>query len=106
MVTWSLFSAVFGDIAPPRLRSRVFALGDCLGGIGFGLAPFLAGVLYDWRPAAPLLAAALLTPVLGVAALVIERKFVVPVVGARVREREALEQSLPAASLSTAEGIV
>ena len=105
MVTWSLFGAVFGDITPDRLRSRVFALGDCLGGIGIGLAPFAAGALYEWRPGAPLLAAAIITPMLGAAAIVIERKFVLPAIGLRTREREALE--LPSiGGVALAEGAV
>jgi MFS family permease len=105
MVTWALFGAVFGDISPDRMRSRVFALGDFLGAIGIGLAPFAAGPLYAWRPAAPLLLCAALTPLLGLAALVIERKYVIPATADRVREREAIEPVLPTGGLALAEGV-
>jgi MFS family permease len=54
MVAWSLFAAVIGNAAPPRLQGRAFALGEISCGAGFALAPFLAGPLYEWRPAAPL----------------------------------------------------
>ena len=86
MVAWSLFHAVLGEIGTDRLRSRVFALGDFMGGIGFGLAPFAAGALYDWRPAAPLFASFLLAPLLGLLAILIERRHVAPVIAARARE--------------------
>jgi MFS family permease len=45
---------VIGNAAPPRLQGRAFALGEISCGAGFALAPFLAGPLYEWRPAAPL----------------------------------------------------
>jgi MFS family permease len=86
MVAWSLFHAVLGEISTARLRSRSFALGDFLGGTGFGLAPFLAGALYDWRPAAPLLATVILAPVFGALAIIVERRYVAPAILARHRE--------------------
>ncbi|MCC6791736.1 MAG: MFS transporter [Thermomicrobiales bacterium] len=88
MVVWSLFHAVLGEISTPRLRSRTFALGDFLGGVGLVLAPFLAGALYDWRPEAPLLAAVILAPLLAVVAIGVERRFVAPTVAARRLEHE------------------
>lgn len=105
LVTWSFFSAVFGDITPDRLRSRVFALGDFMGGIGFGLAPFLAGVMYEWRPSAPLLAAVLITPLLGIAAVIIEKKFVFPMIRLRTTEREQALDAEFAAEAALAEGV-
>jgi MFS family permease len=78
MVAWSLFHAVMGEVSPERLRGRAFALVDFFGGIGFGLAPFVAGALYGWRPSAPLVATIILAPMLAAAALVVERKFVTP----------------------------
>jgi MFS family permease len=53
MVAWSLFSAALGDVTPPRLYGRTFALGEFCGGLGMALAPLLAGPLYEWRPTAP-----------------------------------------------------
>jgi DHA1 family multidrug resistance protein-like MFS transporter len=53
MVAWSLFSAALGDVTPPRLYGRTFALGEFCGGVGMALAPLLAGPLYEWRPTAP-----------------------------------------------------
>lgn len=57
MVAWSLFSAALGTVTPGRLRGRAFALSELAGGAGFGLAPFIAGPLYEWWPAAPLVVA-------------------------------------------------
>lgn len=57
MVAWSLFSAALGAVTPGQLRGRAFALSELAGGAGFGLAPFIAGPLYEWWPAAPLLVA-------------------------------------------------
>lgn len=54
MVAWSSFVAAMGEAASPRLYGRAFALSEVCGGLGFALAPFLAGPLYAWRPAAPL----------------------------------------------------
>jgi MFS family permease len=53
MVAWSLFSAALGDVTPPRLYGRTFALGEFCGGVGMAVAPLLAGPLYEWRPTAP-----------------------------------------------------
>lgn len=105
MSTWPLFSAVFGDITPDRLRSRAFALGDFLGGVGFGVAPFLAGALYAWRPAAPMLAAAIITPVLCLAAVLIERNVVFPAIRARSNERAAVYSPVSAGGETLAEGV-
>lgn len=57
MVAWSLFSAALGAVTPDRLRGRAFALSELAGGAGFGIAPFIAGPLYEWRPGAPLVVA-------------------------------------------------
>jgi MFS family permease len=59
-VAWSLFSAAFGEIVDERFRQRAFALAEIMGGTGFALAPFVAGWLYEVRPAAPLIAGFLL----------------------------------------------
>ncbi|MGN6564321.1 MAG: MFS transporter [Thermomicrobiales bacterium] len=53
-VAWSLYYAAFGEVTPPRLYGRAFVLSEFGGGIGLAVAPFLAGPLYAWQPAAPL----------------------------------------------------
>jgi MFS family permease len=53
MVAWSLFSAALGDVTPPRLYGRTFALGEFCAGVGMAVAPLLAGPLYEWQPTAP-----------------------------------------------------
>lgn len=98
LVIWSLFYAVFGDITPERLRSRVFALGDLLGALGFGLAPFLAGPMYGWRPAAPLVVCLVFAPLLAAGALVVERRFVAPAIRARGDEAAVPIALIPAAA--------
>ena len=73
MVAWSLYAAALCNVAPPRLHGRAFALSEIAGGTGFALAPFLAGPLYSWQPATPLLVASAcslpLAAVLGLVAL-------------------------------------
>jgi MFS family permease len=78
MVAWSLFASVLSDTTPPRLQSRAFAISEFLGAIGFALAPFAAGALYDWHRASPLVVTAAATPGLAAFALWIERRFVRP----------------------------
>ena len=77
-VAWSLFGAILADTTPERLRGRAFALAEFMGGIGFALAPFVAGPLYGIDPRWPLMVAAVATPALVVAALVVERRVVRP----------------------------
>jgi MFS family permease len=61
---WALYLAALGEIVTERYRSRVFALSEMLGGTAVALSPVLAGLIYAWRPAAPLLAAAVLAVLL------------------------------------------
>ncbi|HEY8448685.1 MAG TPA: MFS transporter [Thermomicrobiales bacterium] len=89
-VAWSLFAAVLSDTVPMHLQARAFALAELLGALGFGLAPFAAGALYDWHHGSPLLFAALATPALAVVALWIERRFVIPSMAERKLEASAL----------------
>ncbi|MDQ3549781.1 MAG: MFS transporter, partial [Chloroflexota bacterium] len=56
-VSWGLIYAILGEVAPERLRSRSFALAEVLGGFGFGIAPFIAGALYEIDPTLPLVVA-------------------------------------------------
>lgn len=57
MVAWALFSAALGDVTPPRLYGRTFAVGEICGGLGMAIAPLLAGQLYNQWPHAPLVVA-------------------------------------------------
>jgi len=54
MVAWGLFYPTLGEVTPVRLRTRAFALNELLGGTGFAIAPFIAGVLYSLDPALPI----------------------------------------------------
>ena len=58
-VAWSLFAAALSAAAPAHLRARAFALSEIIGVIGYAGAPLLAGPLFTWHPAAPLVAALL-----------------------------------------------
>jgi len=58
-VAWSLFAAALSAAAPAHLRARTFALSEILGVIGYSGAPLLAGPLFTWHPAAPLVVALL-----------------------------------------------
>lgn len=70
MVAWSLFVAALGNLAPPRLYGRAFALSEICAVLGLAVAPFLAGPLYDWRPTAPLIVALIGSlPLVGLLAL-------------------------------------
>jgi MFS family permease len=57
LVGWGLFYPALGDVTPEHLRGRAFALSEILGGLGFALAPFAAGALYEVSPPLPMLAA-------------------------------------------------
>jgi MFS family permease len=75
MVAWSLFSAALGDVTPPRLYGRTFAVGEICGGLGMAFAPLLAGPLYNWQPRAPLVAGLLIcVPVVALLGAVAYRK--------------------------------
>ena len=75
MVAWSLFSAALGDVTPPRLYGRTFAVGEICGGLGMAIAPLLAGPLYNWQPRAPLVVAlAICVPVVLLLGAVAYRK--------------------------------
>ncbi len=60
-VTWTLFEAALSLVAPPRLRSRAYALAEIMSGAGYSLGPFISGWLYGIRPAFPLYAGLALT---------------------------------------------
>jgi hypothetical protein len=60
-VAWSLFYPAYGEVTPPRFRTRAYALAELAPVLGKTLAPLAAGWLYAIRPGAPLVAALLLT---------------------------------------------
>jgi MFS family permease len=78
MVTWSLFYALLGDVAPARLRGRTFAVAEFMSGIGIGIFPFLAGWIYGRNQNALLMLAVTVAPILALAALYVDRRFVRP----------------------------
>ena len=73
LVSWGLIYAALSEITPERLRSRSFALAEILGGLGFGIAPFLAGALYEVGPAMPLWVALVAVAPLIAAVLAVRR---------------------------------
>lgn len=80
MVTWSLFYALLGDIAPARLRGRTFAVAEFMLGIGIGVFPFLAGWIYGQSGSALLMLTVFVTPLLALAAILVERRYVRPAI--------------------------
>jgi len=81
-VAWSLFATVLTDTVPERMRGRSFAMAEFLGGIGFAVAPFVAGPLYGFDPRIPLLICAVAAPFLIVLILAFERRVVRPAMAA------------------------
>lgn len=73
LVSWGLIYAALSEITPERLRSRSFVLAELLGGAGFGIAPFLAGALYEAGPAMPLWASLVAAVPLLVAIVAVRR---------------------------------
>jgi MFS family permease len=68
---WSLFYPAYGEVTPPALRTRAYALAELAPVLGKTAAPFLAGWLYAGAPRAPLVAALLLfLPILAATAWV------------------------------------
>ena len=63
-VTWTLFEAALSLAAPPRLRSRAYALAEIMSGAGFSVGPFVSGWLYGIKPALPLYFGLALTAVI------------------------------------------
>jgi predicted MFS family arabinose efflux permease len=63
----SLFSAVLGELAPPRDRQHIFTLSELVIVAGFSSAPLLAGLLYGVEPSLPLIVSAVASlPVIAV----------------------------------------
>ncbi|MCX2726957.1 MFS transporter [Thermomicrobium sp. 4228-Ro] len=73
LVAWSAFYAVFGLITPEQLRSRVFAVAEILGGLGSTIAPFLAGILYEFDTRLPIVTGLACTAVVVVATRLVQR---------------------------------
>jgi MFS family permease len=72
--TWSMLSAAHGELAPPSLRSRGFALCEMAGGTGFAVGPVIAGFLYAQRPTLQFEVAIGLALVLMPVMLLVQRK--------------------------------
>ncbi|CAN5884301.1 hypothetical protein BH24CHL4_BH24CHL4_25360 [soil metagenome] len=51
--TWATLISALGELAPPRLRSRSFAILEMIGGLAFSLGPMAAGLLYARRETWP-----------------------------------------------------
>jgi len=81
-VAWSLFATVLTDTVPERMRGRSFAMAEFLGGIGFAVAPFVAGPPYGFDPRIPLLICAIAAPFMIVLILAFERRVVKPAMAA------------------------
>ena len=69
---WGLYAATLSEVVrTDRVRSRVFALSEMMGGSAFSTAPIVSGQLYAVRPEGPLVASlvasAALIPVLYIA---------------------------------------
>jgi MFS family permease len=95
MVTWSLFYALLGDVTPARLRGRAFGLAEFMSGIGIGVFPFLAGWIYGQNANALLLLTIIVTPLVAIATLYVERYFVRPAARS-IAQEQALEGMSPA----------
>lgn len=54
----SLFSAVLGEMAPPRDREHIFTVSELVIVAGFSFAPLIAGLLYGFDPSLPLIVSA------------------------------------------------
>ncbi|MDH5459545.1 MAG: MFS transporter [Candidatus Bathyarchaeota archaeon] len=67
-VTWSLMSAVVGPLAPESIRARWVSIPQTLGMFSSFIAPYIGGVLYDFSPYYPFLAAITITPFLALLA--------------------------------------
>jgi MFS family permease len=77
-VAWALFATVLTDTVPERMRGRSFAMAEFLGGLGFAVAPFVAGPLYGQNPKWPLMICVALTPLMFAMVLLYERRVVKP----------------------------
>jgi MFS family permease len=56
LVVFSLMYAALSEIAPDRIRNRAYVAGEFMAGLGFSLAPFAAGWMFNIRPVIPLAA--------------------------------------------------
>jgi MFS family permease len=75
LVAWSTMYAALGEMTPERLRSRSFALAELLGGAGFGIAPFIAGALYESSPSLPIVVSLIaIVPLLGL--ILLARRYI------------------------------
>lgn len=87
-VAWALFAALLSETVLPRMQGRAFAIAEFMGAIGFGLAPFAAGTLYDWKRDSTLVVTLIASPLLAGLTVWVGRRFVKPAAEARRRQIE------------------
>jgi MFS family permease len=56
LATFSVIYATLSEVTPDRIRNRAYVVAEFMAGLGFTLAPFLAGWLFGIRPELPMLA--------------------------------------------------
>ena len=76
--TWTLFEAVLSGVTPAAYRARTYALAELMSGAGISLAPFIAGVLYERDPRAPVLAGLVCIVTLVAAMFAMDRRGALP----------------------------
>jgi hypothetical protein len=70
------------------MQGRAFAIAEFMGAIGFGLAPFAAGALYDWSRDSTLIVTLIASPILAGLSIWVGRHYVRPAAEARARQAE------------------
>lgn len=55
LATFSVMYATLSDVTPDRIRNRAYVMAELMAGVGFTLAPFVAGWFYGIRPQLPMI---------------------------------------------------
>ncbi|HET7035115.1 MAG TPA: MFS transporter, partial [Thermomicrobiaceae bacterium] len=76
--TWTLFETALSGVTPAAYRARTYALAELMSGAGISLAPFIAGVLYERDPRAPVLAGLLCILAVAATMVVMQRRDALP----------------------------
>jgi MFS family permease len=92
-VAWALFAALLSETVMPRMQGRAFAIAEFMGAIGFGLAPFAAGALYDWQRDSTLIVTLTASPILAGLTIWVGRRYVRPAAEARSKQIEFERQA-------------